>query len=800
MSRRKRAWNWAVAVALVIFGGASLAAAQSSTQGGGLSTKAILALEECFDAFQNFTCGAAAGTITGTGTDGRNTRFSGASTIADGSFLDDGTNATLEDDVEFIIGETATAGTVGGITWNTFAGGGVERLDIDGTGNAGILMTHGILGSGAFLVADGTGSFIHTFSQQAPKASGDSGPAWIFFVDGPTDMDDAADQRVGLDLEMESNAGDVAGAQQIGLFIVGTGATAATQDQLLLSTTGWDNDIVIGTETVRTALNFATPSGSNIVTVPAATGTIALTSALGAQHPFTVDTRVADDSVELQFGDSGSGFANTSISGDEFSIRMESVLPGAGEGGGIFFALARDPAESGFLVQLSGDQPILDGTDETNVAEIRIQATVNHTGGSNFVNMLNIVNPTLNANATEQGIVIETGFVNDIAFENVASTVQFDTAVTSTGTFEVGGSDVLVLQGPSTTNNTPSVVITGALGAAISDHVTRMFMTPAAMNGSDNQSFIDLVGFTDANHTGAGNTVSGLRIGAVTSPDADANHAAVNISTGWEFDVFANGGDMDMLASTGFDFFIGSIGSEALVMEIDPTNAVGGSADLVTVSSTIAAMDGSDTVRGLFIDLANAVHTGTNVLAGLEIDSISPASAGTSETAVIVGTGWDLHFDSPTNMKFGINDTLVFDIEDPNAAGGSADIATFAAVLGIMDGNDTVNGVSIDLDGVDHTGTGNVVNGLNILGISLADANATESAITIGASWDYFMTVPVQGSTAGFEDPGADRVAFFVDENTNRVGGGALDCVLVARLSDATEINIAVLVTDGVCP
>ena len=702
MSRRKRAWNWAVAVALVIFGGASVAAAQSSTQGGGLSTKAILALEQCFDAFQNFTCGSGGGTITGSGTDGRNTRFSGATAIADGSFLDDGTNATLEDDVEFIIGETATAGSVGGITWNTFAGAGVERLDIDGTGNAGILMTHGILGSGAFIVADP--SFIHTFSQQAPKASGDSGPAWSMFVDDPTDMDDAADQRIGLDLEMESNAGDVAGAQQIGFFISGPGATSATQDQVLLSTTGWDNDIVIGTETVRTALNFATPSGSNVVTVPAATGEIALTSALGTQHPFTVDVRVADDSVELQFGDSGSGFANTSISGDEFSIRMESVLPGAGAGGGIFFALARDPAEDGFLVQLSGDQPILDGTDETNVAEIRIQATVNHTGGSNFVNMLNIVNPTLNANATEQGIVIESGFANDIVLESTGATVQFDTAVTSTGTFEVGGSDVLVLQGPSTTNNTPSVVITGALGAAISDHVTRMFMTPAAMNGSDNQSFIDLVSFTDANHTGSGNTVSGLRIGAVTSPDANANHAAVNIGQGWEFDIFANGLDMDMLASTGYDFFIGSIGSEALVVEFDPTNAAGGSADLVTVSST----------------------------------------------------------------------------------------------LGIMDGSDVFGGIAVDLTNVNHTGTGNFVYGVSIGDIT-EDADATEIAFDAGSGFDYMLVSDVR-TVAVADNPGTNEVGLFFDESTDRVATATADCALVARLSDGTEINVAILVTDGGCP
>ena len=46
----------------LLLGGFAVAGAQSSVQGGGLSTKAIQALEECFDSADNFTCAPPSGT------------------------------------------------------------------------------------------------------------------------------------------------------------------------------------------------------------------------------------------------------------------------------------------------------------------------------------------------------------------------------------------------------------------------------------------------------------------------------------------------------------------------------------------------------------------------------------------------------------------------------------------------------------------------------------------------------------------------------------------------------------------
>jgi hypothetical protein len=87
------------------------------------------------------------------------------------------------------------------------------------------------------------------------------------------------------------------------------------------------------------------------------------------------------------------------------------------------------------------------------------------------------------------------------------------------------------------------------------------------------------------------------------------------------------------------------------------------------------------------------------------------------------------------NLGFSVGAALVLDLENTNAAGAGADLATISSTLGIMDGSDTVQGLVISLTNVDHTGSSNVVNGITIGNIT-GDAEATESAISIGTGWD----------------------------------------------------------------
>lgn len=92
----------------------STAFAQSSTQGGGLSTKAILALEECFDEFQNFICGVPGGNITGSGTLNTVAKFTGTNTIGNSQITDNGSNiSAIASSLLILRGDWAFLGSTG---------------------------------------------------------------------------------------------------------------------------------------------------------------------------------------------------------------------------------------------------------------------------------------------------------------------------------------------------------------------------------------------------------------------------------------------------------------------------------------------------------------------------------------------------------------------------------------------------------------------------------------------------------------------------------------------------------------
>ena len=87
------------------------------------------------------------------------------------------------------------------------------------------------------------------------------------------------------------------------------------------------------------------------------------------------------------------------------------------------------------------------------------------------------------------------------------------------------------------------------------------------------------------------------------------------------------------------------------------------------------------------------------------------------------------------NVGFSSGGVLVFDIENTNVAGGSANLATISSTLGIMDGaGDIVNALSVEITNVDHTG-GNV-NAISIATMT-GDANAQENLFFLGDGFDF---------------------------------------------------------------
>lgn len=73
-----------------------------------------------------------------------------------------------------------------------------------------------------------------------------------------------------------------------------------------------------------------------------------------------------------------------------------------------------------------------------------------------------------------------------------------------------------------------------------------------------------------------------------------------------------------------------------------------------------------------------------------------------------------------------------------NAAGGGANPYDYTGTLGIMDGSDDFTLFDVNVTNANHTGSSNTVQAIDIAGIT-GDAQATETAISIGAGWDYGM-------------------------------------------------------------
>jgi hypothetical protein len=79
---------------------------------------------------------------------------------------------------------------------------------------------------------------------------------------------------------------------------------------------------------------------------------------------------------------------------------------------------------------------------------------------------------------------------------------------------------------------------------------------------------------------------------------------------------------------------------------------------------------------------------------------------------------------------------------------------------------------------------------------------ATCGAFTYSGNPTTFRTVlnNIVALPAQTLNPAPNEVSLYIDESTNRTGGAAADCALVARKSDGVEVVVALLTIDGVCP
>ena len=176
-------------------------------------------------------------------------------------------------------------------------------------------------------------------------------------------------------------------------------------------------------------------------------------------------------------------------------------------------------------------------------------------------------------------------------------------------------------------------------------------------------------------------------------------------------------------------------------LNVNGQNSAGGSAKLVEINSTLAAMNGSDNYTGINVNITNANHTGSsNTIYGLNINGIS-FDADETATAIRVGSGgWNYGLELPTNIGIKL---------------GNANI--------VYGGLDVSIDAPLNLSSSLVIGNGDAIS----KHISLNQANVTSASISATACGDY-ATISVTGAAVGDSvtaTPDGDSSASGIEES-----------------------------------
>lgn len=240
----------------------------------------------------------------------------------------------------------------------------------------------------------------------------------------------------------------------------------------------------------------------------------------------------------------------------------------------------------------------------------------------------------------------------------------------------------------------------------------------------------------------------------------------------------------------------------------------------------LAAMDGSDTVNVLTVDVTNGNHTGsTNFLRGAYIN-LDVADAQTDEYGLVIGDAWDkdiVFVDDQSVILFGTNS---INLDSVNGGGISISSATSSSgesmsvrtslstsrprgvvgarfAAGAANGSDDFRVFTVweGLADAAHTGSNNTYTIFDAPDIGTLDADIVHIGLRVDADFDAGIMLEAKSSSwAATDEPQTNFVAFYVDESVDRsVGTATADCALIGRIPAGTEIVITVLVTDGGC-
>jgi len=257
-------------------------------------------------------------------------------------------------------------------------------------------------------------------------------------------------------------------------------------------------------------------------------------------------------------------------------------------------------------------------------------------------------------------------------------------------------------------------------------------------------------------------------------------------------------------------------------------NAAGGSANPYDYTGTLGIMNGSDDFTLFDINMTNANHTGSNTVQILDIANIT-GDAEATETAVLIGTGWDAGITSSSLVNFNAGiacDTDKFVVADSTgivtlSGGGTIDNNTSATVMnltettvrvtGILDvtGNSTQatvdvgggygsTGANIASSGNISTNGNLIVDGTGQIRAQLTVAETTNARVCTSADFGKLIicsvadalsiTLPANGATAG------SYIDFLiVSENggTVTISPATADTLITASSADSDAVTFA---------
>jgi hypothetical protein len=133
------------------------------------------------------------------------------------------------------------------------------------------------------------------------------------------------------------------------------------------------------------------------------------------------------------------------------------------------------------------------------------------------------------------------------------------------------------------------------------------------------------------------------------------------------------------------------------------------------------------------LDGAVTMGSSLNVTGAITGGTLACTSASWPVNVVITGT---TDIDGATTITGTTTLKGALAMSQTNSAGAGANPIDYTATLGAMTNGDDYTLLDINITNANHTGTTNAVQAIDIAGIT-ADAEATESAIKIGAGWDY---------------------------------------------------------------